>query len=108
MKRVVRQIARLLDDNHIGDERRRFSSDWWHITTDALTIDVYDGTGPHEPKITFNSGQNYCHLDLSQDSIESIGMVENDQGVPLLHVSTKAGHCVEFALIKKDEYERTE
>ena len=108
MKDVMDQIARLLDDGHIGYSRKQLDYDWWQIATDTLNINVYDGHGRPRPLITFNSAQNYCFLNLERDSIESIGSMENDEGMLILRVSTRAGHCMEFTLTKEDGYEGAE
>lgn len=108
MKDVMSQIARLLADNHVDSVREQLSDDWSWIATDRLSI---SGTGEGLGRvtgITFATDNNYCILNLRQESIDDVGIVEDEEGRPRLFVALKSGHYFEFSLIKEDKDERTE
>lgn len=108
MKDVMNQIARLFADNHIEAKRMQFTDGCSRIATDILSI-----SGPgiglgRVTAITFATDNNYCHLYLRQESIEDVGIVEDEEGRPRLFVALKSGHYFEFSLIKEDKNEGTE
>lgn len=108
MNGVMRQIARLLADNHVDTVREQLADDWSWIATDILSI-----SGPgiglgRVTGITFATDNNYCILNLRQESIEDVGIVEDEEGRPRLFVALKSGHYFEFSLIKEDKNEGTE
>lgn len=108
MKGVMNQIARLLADNHIDAVREQLTDDWLWIATDILSISC-TGEGPGRVTgITFATDHNYCILNLRQESIEDVGIVEDEEGRPRLFVALKSGHYFEFSLIKEDKNEGTE
>lgn len=108
MKDVMNQIARLFAGNHINAKRMQFTDGCSRIITDALEI-----SGPGKglgrvTGITFVTDHNYCILNLKQESIEEVGIVEDEEGRPRLYVGVKAGHYFEFALTKENQDERSE
>lgn len=108
MKDVMNQIARLLADNHVEAIREQLSDDWSWIATDILSISG-PGEGPGRTTgITFAADNNFCILNLRQESIEDVGIVEDEEGRPRLFVALKSGHYFEFSLIKEDKNEGTE
>ena len=108
MKDVMDQIARLLADNHIDAIEKQLNDDWTWIATDLLYISG-PGKGPGRVTgITFATDHNYCILNLRQESIEDVGIVEDEEGRPRLFVALKSGHYFEFSLIKEDKDERVE
>lgn len=107
MNGVMRQIARLFDENHIDAISKQLNDDWTWIATDLLYISG-PGEGPGRVTgITFSTDHNYCILNLRQESIEDVGIVEDEEGRPRLFVALKSGHYFEFSLIKEEVHEHT-
>lgn len=107
MKDVMDMIAKLLAISNV-DATCELDNDWTWIKTDTVYINELHSAGPLSSSISFTYAQEGIHIMMRRDAINGVDVVVDEEERPRLHVSTKAGHCMEFALIKEDEDERVE